>query len=382
MDILHIGKYYPPEPGGMETVLKSFAEATAGRLRNAFLVATREGRTRTVRDGEATLHLLRQRGTLFLAPVVPGMPGALHRLRGSRAFDAIVLHYPNPMGVLALAASLLARPKTEKIVVWHHADTLLEGRGKRALYALFRPLEEFVFRRADAFAGATPHHVPRSPTFGRFAGRSAILPYAVPDAWFDVDPAETREAEEVRGRVGGRYVLFVGRLVPYKGLDVLLAAADRIRARVVVAGTGPLREAIEGEIDARGLRGKVLLAGRVADLRPWYLGCDLLVLPSVSALEGFGIVQIEAMALGKPVVSSDLATGVTYVNRHGETGLTAPVGDADALARACNALLDDDALRSRMGEAARGRTLREFSYSALADRAVALFRGLCGNAAP
>jgi rhamnosyl/mannosyltransferase len=288
-----------------------------------------------------------------------------------------MLHYPNPMAVLALFLSLLARRKREKIVVWYHADVILEGWWKRAVFSLYRPMDEFVFRRADVFVAATPHHVRQSPVLARFRDRVSTIPFAVPDSWFDVLDEEFAAAKTARERVGERFALFVGRLAAYKGLDTLVRAAGHIGCRIVVVGTGPLEGYLWEEIRLRGLEGKIIPLGRVEDPRPWYLGCEFLVLPSNSALEAFGIVQIEAMGLGKPVVSSDLPTGVTYVNRDGETGLTFPVGDPDAFAAACNRLLGDDALRTRLGETARARTMREFSYSALAESAIPLFQRLC-----
>jgi rhamnosyl/mannosyltransferase len=379
MEVLHLGKYYPPEPGGMEVVVKSFAEATSGKLRNYCLVAAKTGGTRIETSDGNTVHYLQERGTLLLTPVLPSLPGVLTRLRRENRFSAILLHYPNPTAVLALFLSFLAHPKREKLVVWHHADVLLEERWKRALYALFRPLEEWLFRRTDAFVAATPHHVSCSGTFHRFADRTAIVPYAIPDAWFGTTGEERRAAETVRERLGGRFLLFVGRLVPYKGLDTLVRAADRIPCRIALIGTGPLEEPLRREIGRRGLSDRVLLLGKVEDLRPYYLGCEFFVLPSVSTLEGFGIVQIEAMALGKPVVSSDLPSGVTYVNRDGETGLTFRVGDDAGFAEACNRLLSDAGLRERLGEAARRRTREKFSYTAMAGQAVAFFERLCGE---
>jgi rhamnosyl/mannosyltransferase len=376
--ILHLGKYYPPEPGGMEVVVRSFAEATAGRLENTCLVASKAGPTRVESFGGATVHFLKERGTILLTPILPSLPWVLHRLRRERRFQAILLHYPNPMAVAALVLSLLFRRKKEKIVLWHHADVLLDERWKRVLYSLFRPAEEFLFRRTDAFVAATPHHVSCSDTFRRFAGHSSIIPYAIPDPWFEVSDADRSAAEKTRKTMNGDFLLFVGRLVPYKGLETLLRAADRIRCRIAIIGTGPLDAALRKEIAARGLEEKVRLLGRVDDLRPYYLGCEFLVLPSNSALEGFGIVQIEAMALGKPVVSSDLPTGVTYVNRNNETGITFPVGDSSAFAAACNRLLYDAGLRERLGLNARKRTFGEFSYTAMREAAVPFFQRLCG----
>ena len=124
---------------------------------------------------------------------------------------------------------------------------------------------------------------------------------------------------------------------------------------------------------------KVRLLGRVDDLRPYYLGCYYFVLPSVTALEGFGIVQIEAMGLGKPVVSSDLPSWVTYVNIDGETGLTFHVGDDADLAEACNRLLSDASIRGRLGENARRRTFEKFYYTAMRNIAIPFFQRLCGD---
>lgn len=378
--ILHLGKYYPPEPGGMEYVVKSLAEATRSEINNYCLVAAKSGETRVEVPAEGiTVHYLRELGTLLLTPVLPTLPFVLHRLRVTRRPSVILLHYPNPMAIVAVFLSLLLQPKREVLVMWHHADVIFEERWKRFLYTLFRPIEEFVFRRADAFVAATPHHVRESAILRRFKDRVFTIPFAVSDAWFDVSPEEEAAGAKVRARFGGRFLLFVGRFVPYKGLDTLLSAAGFIDARIVLVGSGPMEGYLRREIVAKGLEEKVHLSGNVEDLRPWYLGCEFLVLPSNSALEAFGIVQIEAMALGKPVVSSDLPTGVTYVNRNGETGFTFPVGDASAFAAACSRLLGDEALRTRLGRQARERARVEFSYTALSGKAVSFFRSLAGE---
>ena len=379
MEILHIGKYFPPEPGGMEVVVKSFIDATEGKLGNYCVVASKEGPSRVESSGGRTIHFLKERGTFLLAPILPSLPFVLHRLRGASRFSAIMVHHPNPTAMLALFLSLVVRPKREKIIIWCHADVILEEWWKRGIYFLYRPVEEFVFRRTDAFVAATPHHIREYSTLSRKEGRTHIIPYAIPDNWFEISSGEEETARMLKERLGGDFLLFVGRLVPYKGLETLLRAAEKIPCRIVVIGTGPLEGTLRNEIRQRGLHARVLLLGKVDEVRPYFLGCEFFVLPSNSALEGFGIVQIEAMALGKPVVSSDLPTGVTYVNRDGETGLTFPVGDSDAFAAACNLLLEDETLRSRLGAYAKTRTREKFSYSAMADQAVSFFRNLCGE---
>jgi rhamnosyl/mannosyltransferase len=378
-DLLQLGKYYPPEPGGIEQVTCALVESTRGRLSHYCLLATRSGRTRIEEIPGARLHFLRERGTVLLAPVLPGLPLVLHRLRRGGGFPVVLLHAPNPLVTVALALSFAARPKREKLLVWHHADALFDRAWQRTVHAFYRLFERFVYRRADCFVAATPHHVTASPVLRAVGSRTRVIPYAVPDDWFAAQAEDAARADACRREMGGRYLLFVGRLAAYKGLDTLLEAAPALDAPVAIVGRGPLAPVLEREIAARGLRARVRLLGHVEDLRGWYAGCEALVLPSSSALEAFGLVQVEAMAMTRPVVSSNLLTGVTWVNRDGETGLTFPVGDPAALAAACNRLLGDEDLRTRLGERAKARAAREFSYAALGDRLVGLIAELGGS---
>jgi rhamnosyl/mannosyltransferase len=102
--------------------------------------------------------------------------------------------------------------------------------------------------------------------------------------------------------------------------------------------------------------------------------CDVFALPSVTRAETFGVVQLEAMACGKPVISTNLPTGVPWVNRHQHTGLVVPPGDADALAAALTMLVSDAAMRQRMGEFAKARVEQDFLADRMAMQTAALYR--------
>jgi glycosyltransferase involved in cell wall biosynthesis len=155
----------------------------------------------------------------------------------------------------------------------------------------------------------------------------------------------------------------VGRLVGYKGFDVLLEAARGLDAAVVLAGSGPLERDLR-----RAAGGNVIFAGRVAegDLPAYYAACDLFCLPSVTIAEAFGIVLLEAMASGKPLVTTSLRTGVTAVNRDGETGLVVPPRDAE--------VLEDEARCAAMGRAARRIFEREYTSRVMAERYLTVYR--------
>jgi rhamnosyl/mannosyltransferase len=165
-------------------------------------------------------------------------------------------------------------------------------------------------------------------------------------------------------------------MVPYKGVGVLLRAMVGLDASAVLVGDGPLRAEWTALARELQLTDRVRFAGDVTheELVALYHACDAFVLPSITRAEAFGYVQLEAMACGKPVVSTRLPSGVPWVNRHGETGLTVPPGDVDALRRALAELASDASLRARFGSAGRRRVESEFTMEIMRSAAAAVYR--------
>jgi glycosyltransferase involved in cell wall biosynthesis len=148
----------------------------------------------------------------------------------------------------------------------------------------------------------------------------------------------------------------------------------RCAGSLVIVGEGPLEGALRALVTEKRLSERVLFVGHVpdADLPAYYQTCDVFVLPSIARTEAFGVVQIEAMAAGKPVISTNLPTGVPWVNQDGVSGLVVTPGDRVALGDALRRLLEDAALRARLGEGARRRAETMFSR----ERMVATFKSL------
>jgi rhamnosyl/mannosyltransferase len=157
-------------------------------------------------------------------------------------------------------------------------------------------------------------------------------------------------------------VLATGRLVPYKGFHILIEALRHVDATVIVVGEGRLNGKLRRIADRLGVSERFILAGGLSrdDLKVHLHAARMLVLPSVSAAESFGIAQLEAMATGLPVVNTDLPTGVPHVARDRREGLTVPPGDPAALAAAIGKLLDDQDFAQRLGSAARARVAAEY----------------------
>lgn len=362
LKILHIGKYFPPVHGGIEYALYNLVDATSDLYDNTVLVAgPKKGFSDTMAEGYRVIRI-GETFNLFYNSIVPSLPGFLTKLRMQERFDVIVIHYPNAMANIAFLFSRRSHAGNEKMAVIYHSDVLLSGFAG-FVYSLYSWVDDMVFRRAHRVITTSLHLIRSSPVLSRMEDKCRVVPLMIDDRWADVGREEAEEASAIRKRYGARIALFVGRLVEYKGLPVLIEAARDIEGRVLIAGDGPLKGELETAIRRHGVGEKVVLLGRVGNLKPYYFACDLFVLPSISGLEAFGLVQLEAMAFGKPVVSSDLKTGVTYINRDGVTGLTFPVGDSRKLGSAVNRLFEDEGLRNTLGSNAKERVESEFIRS-------------------
>ncbi|MBI5575900.1 MAG: glycosyltransferase [Deltaproteobacteria bacterium] len=381
--VLHLGKYYPPDPGGIEYVLKNLLQATGFRFENHAVVACKGPRHSEENGPDGTVYRRKEIGTLFLTPIIPGLFLFLLSLRRREKFDCIVLHAPNPMTAAALFVSCLFLPLREKLVIYYHGDILVDAALHRLAYFLFRPIENWTLGRADRIVATSPNQAGFSGNLMMHAGKVTVIPLMVPDDWSDTTEEEREEARKIRERFGAPMALFVGRLVAYKGLSTLVDAAPMVpRGTFLIVGDGPLEADLKKRAAERGVEDRLIFLGRAPDLKPYYLACDLLVLPSASAVEMFGLVQLEAMSFGKPAVTSDLTTGVTYANLDGKTGLTFPVGNSGKLAEALNNLFTDDPLRKRLGEFAGERVRKEFRSSVVGEKFVRLVQDLCGKGTP
>jgi rhamnosyl/mannosyltransferase len=203
----------------------------------------------------------------------------------------------------------------------------------------------------------------------------AVVPFGIEAERWTATPDVAARAAAIRARSARPLVLFAGRMVPYKGVGVLLEALSTLDVSAILVGEGPSKIQWEAQAEALGLGDRVRFAGTVPhdELAALYHACDLFVLPSVTRAEAFGYVQLEAMACGKPVVSTTVPSGVAWVNRHEETGLTVPPGDAAAIREAVSTLTADKALRTRLGAEGRRRVLREFTMEQFGARAAGVF---------
>jgi len=353
--VLHVGKFYPPVNGGMERVVETICRASEGLVDSRVLaVHTSRKTVEEVRDNIPVTRV----GTIGTAGSVTIAP-AFARALSRAAADLIVIHEPNPWALLSYALTNPLPP----IAIWYHSDVV-----RPALqYALFyAPIARLPYRRALRFVVSSPALAEHSPALAPYRDRVRVIPFGIdPARWHGIDTESP-------------FVLFAGRHVAYKGVDVLLRALEGTAVHAVVAGDGPKRREWEALAGTLGLGGQVRFVGEVpeAELHALMQSCAVLALPSTTRAEAFGYVQLEAMASNKPVVSTDVPGGVSWVNQDGITGIVVPAGDVAALRGALEQLLADAALRRQYGDAGRCRVEQEFTLTRLRGRLRSLYEEL------
>jgi glycosyltransferase involved in cell wall biosynthesis len=360
--VLHVGKFYPPHMGGIETHLQALCGELTKSLDLRVLVAS-DDRTRHEEIlNKVSVSRIPTPITLASTPLSPGM---VAQIRKSPA-DIVHIHLPNPMAVLAYLAS----GHRGRLVVTYHSDTVRQ----KVLGTLFEPFLHQALRGSSAIIATSPDYRRTSQILGRYLDRCHVIPYGIPLEQFEhCNPAAV---QQLRQQFGGRLVISVGRLVYYKGFEYLIRAMSHVNGRLIIVGDGPLRGKLEELVRSLDLGQKVTLMGEIQNeqIIPFYHASEIFALASVARSEAFGIVQIEAMAAGLPVVNTRLDSGVPFVSLDGQTGLTVPPEDPQALAAALNRLLDDPSLRTAFGGAARIRARQEFSLATMTSRTLALYQ--------
>jgi len=360
--VLHVGKFYPPHMGGIETHMQVVCRELQSEVDVEVLVANDSPRDEEFREGQARVTRVGTRFWISSAPVCPSLPARIRRAKA----DIVHLHLPNPPAILALLAS----GYRGRVVATYHSDIVRQEKMAR----LFDPVLRVFLKRCAAIVVTSARYRDTSSALAPFVDKCKVIPYGIPlDQFRNIDAGAV---ERVKAQYGPRLIITTGRLIYYKGFEFLIEAMRSVDGHLLIAGDGPLRGALETQTRASNLQDKITFLGEIHndDIAPYYHAADVFALASIARSEAFGIVQLEAMACGKPVVNTNLDSGTPWVSQDGLTGLTVPPKDPIALGNAIMKLLDDDALRERYGAAARLRVEKEFTQDLMIARLLETYR--------
>lgn len=362
MRVTHAYKIFRPDiEGGIPAVMSQLARLREDGDQVSVLTVRAHGPARQFELDGTPISALHSFGEISSMPIAPQFPFALKR--AAQHCDVLALHAPFPLNDLGLAFGV---PDDTAVVVHWHAEIL----GRKAVMPLVAPLVRRTLARADRIVVSDQSIIDGSPFLGPHAGKCVIVPYGIElSEWSDLSDSTRQQADALRAK-HPRLVISMGRLVPYKGFPVLLKALQRIEGEVVIVGQGSEYQHLQQLAAEFGVADRLILTGFLPRdaMKAWLHAAKAFVLPSVTTAEAFGIVQIEAMAAGLPVVNTSLSTAVPTIARDGREGFTVAPHDPDALADAINRLLNDPALADRFGAAGRARVDAEYSEAVFLRR--------------
>jgi len=363
---LMFNKLYHPFIGGVERHVHDLCEEIKGGVELKVLATNTKFKTEVEqKDGYQVIKSASLGTILSSVHLGIDVPLWLRRIES----DIIHFHFPSP---IAEVYCLMLYPQNKPLVITYHADIV----GHKKLMMLYAPFLNRFLKRANRIIVSSQNMLERSPFLCRFKYKCVVIPYGIQIEKFKLTKEIKAKSEEIHKIFKNPIVLFVGRLVSYKGVNYLISAMEKINATLLIIGKGPQEKNLKylsGKINSQ--KKKIFFAGEVSDkdLPAYYYASHLLVLPSIGTNEAFGIVQLEAQACFRPVVSTDLPTGISFANLDGITGRIVPARSAEKLAGAINSLLNDDSLRQRLGEAGKRRVQSEFSRAVMGRKILEIY---------
>jgi glycosyltransferase involved in cell wall biosynthesis len=356
LKIVHFGKYYYPESGGIENATVSLAEGAAliGHEPSVVCFSSSGSMVTETRNG-VKIFRLPATHKIFSQPL--SLNYVLRCLSVAKSAHIVHLHAPN---MLAAIAALLLPPNIKILVHWH-SDIV----GKASIAWLFRPIEFALLRRANLVIATSQAYFGASPILGYFNSKVSVIPLGVPDIKCSLEnsPISSELDRKIRGR---KIILAVGRFVRYKGFEYLVRAAAKLveDSVVVIVGSGPMELELKELAASCNVVDRIVFTGRLEEgaLHELFARASLYCMTSINRAEAFGIVLLEAMSHGLPVVASDIpGSGVPWVNQDGLTGFNVSVRSPDAIANACNLIISSEELRIMFSRNSRARFCAEFN---------------------
>jgi rhamnosyl/mannosyltransferase len=367
MRVLHIYKSYFPETiGGVEQVIHQIVKCGPKHGIYAEVFVMTNGRnTRTIEYDGYLVHRCHANVEIASTPI---SITAIRRFNSlAEDFDILHYHFPYPFADLMHLMSAINKPS----IVTYHSDIVKQ----RYLLELYKPLMRRFLSDVDCIVATSPNYLESSDVLADFNQKTAVIPIGIDR---DNYPEPSHEKLDYwRRRFGERFFLFVGVIRYYKGLHILIEAAQKTDYPIVIIGAGPIEVSLKSQVKTLGVT-NVHFVGRLPDEDKVALLtlCYGVVFPSHLRSEAFGVSLLEGAMYGKPMISSEIGTGTTYINIADDTGLVVPPSDATALREAMDYLWDHPDVASEMGQRACKRYRELFTAEEMAESYEKLYRSL------
>ena len=365
--VLHVYRtYFPDSQGGLEEVIRQVCRNTAEfGVESRVFILSAQPVPPVIQREEAEVYRFHRSFEIASCGVSASALAGFKQL--VEWADVVHYHFPWPFADLLHLFGSVSKPS----LLTYHSDII---RQKKLLW-FYRPLMRAFLNRIDVIVPTSQNYFASSKVLGEYSEKVEVIPIGLNE---DLYPEATNEElSAVRERVGEGFFLFVGVLRYYKGLHILLDALQGTSLKCVIAGAGPIETELKEQASRLGLQ-NIQFLGHVNDAEKVALFtlCRAVVFPSHLRSEAFGVTLLEGSMFGKPLISTEIGTGTTYINVDGETGIVVPPSDAKDLREAMLRLDRDEALAVRLGKAARTRHENLFTGRLMGERYAHLYNKL------
>ncbi len=370
MKVLHFYKTYLPDTiGGTEQVINQIARGTASLgVSNEVLSLSPVMVDRTVEVDGHKVHRCRSN---FEVASTPFSASAFLRFRQLvKKADLIHYHFPYPFADLLHFASSVNRPT----LLTYHSDIIKQ----KTLLKIYKPLLQRFLSSVDHIIATSPNYFETSETLSRYKHKTSVVPIGLDKGTYS--KAVPERVNYWRDRFGSRFFLFVGLLRYYKGLHILIDAARNSDYTIVIVGAGPIEAELKEQAVKLGVSNMHFVGHIPDDDKVALLElCTAVVFPSHLRSEAFGVSLLEGAMYGKPLISSEIGTGTSYINIDKETGIVVPPNDRAALRQAMDYIWGNPKDAIAMGKRAEARYWKLFTGKQMAQSYVELYEMLIKN---
>lgn len=366
LKILQIYKdFYPPTIGGIE---KHINMLTKGLLKAGYdvevLVSNTANKYETLFVDGVKITKAPQIFRCASAPINPNLSSILKRL----SFDANLIHFhlPNPTAVVSYLVSGIKKP----IIATYHSDIVRQVK----LNTIYKPFQNIFLNKIDKIIATSQNYIDSSCVLNKYQKKCCVIPLGIEISKYEYNNKE--KIKRIHQKYGERIILFIGKFRYYKGLNILIEAMSKVDGRLIIIGDGPIKNQVLNFVKEKKMQNNISILGEVDDeeLKIYLNACSVFVLPSILRSEAFGLVLAEAMACEKPVISTELETGTSFVNQHQKTGLVIEPNNSSYLAEAINTLLDNKQKSAQFGKNGRERICEEFTCEKMIERTISVYK--------
>lgn len=358
--ILQFGKFYPPDLGGIEKVMQDLCDGLRQRniLCDVLCSNSSNHYQEDITPYGAKIYRTASFGKLASTSISPQMIFKLKEIIGS--YDIIHIHLPDPMATLAL---FFTNTKRKKIILHWHSDII----NQKFLLKFFLPLQSWILRRADAIIATSEKYILESPYLKKYKNKCICIPIGIDFPTPKIFPNKE-----------SNIILSVGRLVPLKGFEYLIKSAlylpERFQIHIIGDGKEEYKNQLQNLINVLGFQNHIFLLGSKTqdELKEIYPKANCFVLPSLQ--ESYGIVLLEAMASGLPLVCTKLLpSGSDWINQDDNTGFVVPPKNPKAIANAILAIQED---YQRLGKNSKNRYGKDFTLDQMLQSTIKFYNTL------